>query len=369
MAPTFAVNQFYVRSRRPLPIPRPVPALAEGQGTHADATKLVAVVDPAHVFAPRHLAGIEREIGTADAVMLAVQLPDDQLLGEFWYNSDHAAKQGDTDPAKHNQQSADPAGPAAALNSTNETAISDPKTAEGNKYANCEFEDVQHCDLLAQQSMADSTESMKQAAWAGVILTVLGLILIYRTMSYTRHAAKYAKRAARASENAVKEARRATAAANRTTKVTEAIGHRQVRAYVTASGGRWERDRSSGAFKAVIQIKNAGHSPAFKVRAWCIGIVAEPGEIIDWNDRSSGFWRKFFLGPTDTGHIIATGVIDDSDYSTLKKEIAIFFFYGSIFYRDTFDVQRETHFRLQWTGVPDSFPASLEVCEEGNDAT
>ena len=60
---------------RPLPIARPVPALAERQRTHADAAQLVAVVDPAHVLAPCHLAGIEVQVVAADPVMLAVLGP------------------------------------------------------------------------------------------------------------------------------------------------------------------------------------------------------------------------------------------------------------------------------------------------------
>ena len=61
--------------------------------------------------------------------------------------------------------------------------------------------------------MAVWAERMTWATWATVVLTVIGLFLIWRTLGYTKKAAIYTKDAAEAARASVEEARKGTAVA------------------------------------------------------------------------------------------------------------------------------------------------------------
>ena len=73
------------------------------------------------------------------------------------------------------------------------TPAADKVAEKPNRYPDCEFNTVAECDLAAQHSMANSTFVMMWAALAGVTLTVVGIILLWRTLLYTRNAADAAR--------------------------------------------------------------------------------------------------------------------------------------------------------------------------------
>jgi len=98
--------------------------------------------------------------------------------------------------------------------------------------------------------------------WTGLaaLATVAGVILIWRTLKYTKDAAIFAKATLGEAENA-------TDAARKTIKVTRKMGKAQVRAYLSCIGGsvststdnRWEMAMNLVFF-------NTGNSPARKVQ-------------------------------------------------------------------------------------------------------
>lgn len=76
----------------------------------------------------------------------------------------------------------------------------------------------QQDDLIAQQSMADSTASMSRATWIQIGLGTVGLILLAITAYYARQAAVAAKEAVIEARKATKITRAAVTEAKKTTK-------------------------------------------------------------------------------------------------------------------------------------------------------
>ena len=136
--------------------------------------------------------------------------------------AEEADTNGETGPAEHQNEPTNESQeaittlpePGAVVSNPVDAIASDNEATEGNRYPDCEFYNVAECDLAAQQGMAESTRYMNYAAWVGVFLTGIALLLIWRTLIYTR-------RAAQAAVDTVEEARAATAAAVATVKESE----------------------------------------------------------------------------------------------------------------------------------------------------
>jgi hypothetical protein len=115
------------------------------------------------------------------------------------------------------QQAQHALSPSAVLPNPQATST-EPQADQGDERESAEPD---WCDLAAQQSMADSTAGMEQTAWAALGLTTIGVVLVWRTLYYTR--------------KTLVEAEAATSAANRTVEATIQIGHAQMRPWLTFS--------------------------------------------------------------------------------------------------------------------------------------
>ena len=127
---------------------------------------------------------------------------------------------------------------------------------EGDKVASEQQRDRDDADLRAQQSMAVWAFWMFIASGLGVLLTGVGVYLIWRTLIYTRDAASHAG-------EAVVEAKSATKAAQDAVDVTREIGEAQVRAYLLCRSARYRINK--GGLSATLELANAGQSPASDV--------------------------------------------------------------------------------------------------------
>jgi hypothetical protein len=94
-------------------------------------------------------------------------------------------------------------------------------------------------DLAAQENMAFWAMGMFWTAVASVLLTSLGVVLIWRTLIYTRKAANAAsdtvaeaRKATKAARQGVKEARNATKEAERSANIQETAFQRLERPYI-----------------------------------------------------------------------------------------------------------------------------------------
>jgi hypothetical protein len=154
----------------------------------------------------------------------------------------------------------DSTAPGHTNNSINpRTANQKPKN--GYRYPNCPYEDVDECDLLAQQDMAQSTREMSIAAWVSVILSLIAVGLIWFTMRYTAAAAEYAREAAKGTNEAVTVARQTLIASQR--PWLSVTVHLVSDLHIADRQGRID---------VHFEVQNHGHSPA-------TGVYIEPAFI------------------------------------------------------------------------------------------
>lgn len=210
-----------------------------------------------------------------------------------------------------------------------------------------ENHDPDWCDLAAQQSMARSTVGMEQAAWVTALLTFAGVLLLGRTLIYTREAANHAGAA-------VDESRNATAAANDTVTATREIGNRQVRAYLLLANVRFsmENDRYPSVHA---RVKNFGQSPAHNVRMWgdiSVGpsFMPKGTKLKRQVDDSPSL---SVIGPGFHAFIGKSSVveIDDIGLDRIRDGVEAIFFYGGMEYEDVFGVPHSTSFLFYSTGL------------------
>jgi Domain of unknown function (DUF6471) len=115
----------------------------------------------------------------------------------------------------------------------------------------------ENTDLNAQQDMALWAKAMFLATVGSVVLTLIGIVLIWRTLHHTSRAADYTK-------DMVVEAQATTKAANESVLVTRQIGEAQVRAYLRCKSAKYRILKDSVG--ATLEIENVGQSPAQSVR-------------------------------------------------------------------------------------------------------
>lgn len=209
--------------------------------------------------------------------------------------------------------------------------------------------DTDWCDLAAQQSMAESTNWMNWAAWAGVIFTVAGVFLVWRTLIATQD----------------------------TVAVTRKIGEAQTRAYLSVLDFESEvTGNPEPKITVKITLKNFGQTPARNVRfnvAWASGPPPFPAElhkkvITDADGRGSiGPGMEFFAG-------VATHVFSEKDKTMSHDEIgkildgkSKFWIFGVIEYDDVFGSEHRTRFRHYMYIYNGN--VGFSPCAEGNEET
>lgn len=148
--------------------------------------------------------------------------------------------------------------------------------AEENKVERERQQEREVRDLSAQEHMARWAERMGWAAIASIILTAVGVLLIWRTLLHTRDAAKHAGAA-------VDEAKKATVAAEETVQLTRTIGQEQVRAYVGLNVLYVSKMQDTGISRDSMKITNFGQSPALSVVIWCKLVDTAP-DIFTYED-------------------------------------------------------------------------------------
>jgi len=106
-----------------------------------------------------------------------------------------------------------------------------------------------YCDLAAQYRSATAAEASRDAAWFVGFLTIIGVLLLWRTLVQTRKAVAGTEDATRAAQAAVDETRR--------------IGEAQARCYCQITDVVLHIDMGEVTFD--LAISNTGQSPAISV--------------------------------------------------------------------------------------------------------
>ena len=213
-------------------------------------------------------------------------------------------------------------------------------------------------DLVAQQRMADSTRDVVVVTEWQLYVGGVGIALLVLTLVLTV---------------------RATNAAVEANRIARKSAERQLRAYVGLKDARITMN-DEGELSYRVRYKNYGQTPGFKltVQTSCTATPLplkvplsstepEPDDL-----KSMGIlWPTQFVENTRTMFAPGTqlpGKFTPEYRDDIAAARAAVFLYGEIAYWDIFKKRRSTTFRLMYTG-PWGGHQSLDICEEGNEAT
>jgi hypothetical protein len=146
----------------------------------------------------------------------------------------------------------------------------------------------------------------------------------------------------------------------------------QLRAYVVVSSAKIHNFGFVDPPKAQIVIKNSGQTPAFDAVSWAGVAIGEFPLNFKLESPGKDFKQsRSTLGPgIESGHwITAARALNQIEFEKINAGSAAIYVHGSIVYKDAFNIERFTHFRLMYGGGAGASPMGAMVfCEEGNDA-
>jgi len=240
-----------------------------------------------------------------------------------------------------------------------ETAIRDFITQQ-NATQNQGPEDNEISDLEAQKDMAFWAKLMFWTSAAMVIITSIGIALIYGTLIQTGRM--------------LTEAEKTTAAALANVEVTKDTAKRQLRAYITAEP-MVERVRSGEKVRMTINATNYGQTPARNVRIRTAVFVRNLPFNLEKeraeNAKKPELTERQTIHPTDATYFphISDFVLPEVAFKMMEEDKAAIFFTGEIYYDDVFDEPHETRFRFEFSGAECFRSGKVRVCKEGNEVT
>lgn len=121
-------------------------------------------------------------------------------------------------------------------------------------------------DLVAQEDMAKWAYWMLIVAALGTALSLLGILLVWRTLHHTRRAADFSGAAIQEAKAATAAAITASEAATEANTILKETTDSQLRAYVGPESITYTYNAETGAFAVTSIIKNFGQTPAYKYR-------------------------------------------------------------------------------------------------------
>lgn len=140
---------------------------------------------------------------------------------------------------------------------------------------------------------------------------------------------------------------------------------RQLRAYLFVD----KIDCSIEGNEVHLELKNSGQTPAYNIRQWTAASLrplANPGTF----ERIDVISTPFDVGPGGTAHVrFPPPTRARTERQTIIDGPNGLFVFGEIFYRDAFEVERWTRFRLVQAGASNVEHARVEACTEGNEAS
>ena len=188
-------------------------------------------------------------------------------------------------------------------------------------------------DLEAQEGMALWAKAMFWATIAAVLLTFAGIVLIWRTLIHTRHAAEAARNMVTEGAKTTIAAIEATNAAVNANFIARETSERQLRAYVTIEAIQTHPGDDPMSYR--LEWKNTGQTPATDVLTytnWESRIDALPDDFpypkASINDAAA-------LGPGQ--HVHAWPIfIPGETIERVRRGILRLYVWGAAEYNDTF---------------------------------
>jgi len=212
-------------------------------------------------------------------------------------------------------------------------------------------------DLKAQWEQAKWAEWVVYVGWAGVGLTLFGLVMIYGTLRYTRAAALSAVAAADI--------------AGKTLIATQNNVLMQLRAYIWIEKAWITFDRRDAPV-AHVYIKNFGHTPAKDVRWWVhIWIERHPLRVPLPRPGESFLMSSTVLPPGGTlwRDMPKEPVVALNEVELLGTSEGTIYVYGEVRYYDIEGNERVSEFRMIHGGGEPTAPQGLKPDHSGNKIT
>lgn len=214
-------------------------------------------------------------------------------------------------------------------------------------------------DLGAQLDMALWTQGMFWVALFSMVVTAIGVLYVAMTLKATKDATTASGQAANAADQAV--------------AVTQEIGQKQVRAYLTIRKIKVLQYEANIPIKTSIHIQNTGQTPAIDV-----SIKYDfPYEIANRDNKArfnggSTWHMKYAIGPGVTSKMFGSqkGNLAKDWIDIVKEEKSLHYFVVVVAYNDVFGQLHETGYRgiLNAESVREGKPF-FHVCEDGNYST
>ena len=213
-------------------------------------------------------------------------------------------------------------------------------------------------DLEAQKSMAFYAWMMAVVAGIQAILTFFGILLVWRTLITTKDATSAAAKAAEAADKSV--------------TVTQAIGEKQVRAYLGKKSSTAVNILINQKPQIHIDIMNSGMSPALDVKVRQHAVCCFSDDIPKMSFKASREKSVAVVPPN-----IPISAINNLDVSLdsnlmemLSKGDVCIIVAGYVSYTDVFKRRHRTIYKMRMDrGVTDKGMGSFNTCEKGNRAT
>lgn len=189
-------------------------------------------------------------------------------------------------------------------------------------------------DLKAQEAMAKWAYWMLVASVAGSLLTILGLIFVWRTLHHTRRTADFAG-------DSVTDNRNAAAS--------------QLRAYVGAPGINYSYNKENKVIAVVAELKNFGQTPAYELRARTgLHYLPYPVQESDFPLLGDVELSRHTLYPGMATQMTNLLPVDAERAITIRNGTHCFFTTIIAEYRDHVGSQHLEEIRLDVTGNPNS---------------
>lgn len=226
-----------------------------------------------------------------------------------------------------------------------------------------ELRDIARRDLTAQQIMAKFTRQLAQAAWIALVVTSVGVLLIWRTLVHTRKAAVFAGQAVEQSRRAANAATTAAEAGQAAVRVASDTAERQLRAYVSVVEATvtWQSRQS---ILATIVLQNTGQTPALNVHKAYVVSTGEPDDFDVPEPDETAISHSIGAGVPMTLYAPVSRIPED-EWQGIRSRAMPFYVWGEVRYDDIFGkTPRFTKFRLILLRENDG----LGPCEGGNES-
>lgn len=280
-----------------------------------------------------------RTIFAAGGLALLAGLANAEPIGDDT-GSETRTSQAQSEPSDHAQPAAD-----AAVKRGLASVARSLESEKGKPETNNQDQRAER-DLAAQEAMAKWAKWMFWAALGSVVLTAIGVGLIWRTLVHT-------KLAAIAAADAVSEAKSATEAANQTLAVTENTAMRQLRAYISIEPDtvyNWiHRDQVLGVRFIT---RNHGQTPGGQIYFEYSMALRDAPPKIRAPELPHRYDQKtaLFPGATVPVRLYYRGRLSDDEIADIEAGHTRFHTWGVMHYTDAFKKRRRTKFSFSFGG-------------------